>query len=150
MDELVAYSERRVRAGIAALPDGRYEASELLETADGELELRVAVTVAGDELELDFAGTAPQHDGNLNCPLAVTDVGLPVRRPRCLTDPDVPASAGALVAGHRARAGGLPRQRTSARRGRRRATSRRRAGSSTCSSAPSRRPCRCRRRARGR
>ena len=33
MEELVAYSERRVRAGIAALPDGRYEATELLESA---------------------------------------------------------------------------------------------------------------------
>ena len=96
MDELVAYSERRVRAGIAALPDGRYEASELLETADGELELRVAVTVEGDELELDFAGTAPQHDGNLNCPLAVTTSAC-LFVVRALTDPDVPASAGALV-----------------------------------------------------
>ena len=96
MGELVAYSERRVRAGIAALPDGRYEASELLETADGELELRVAVTVAGDELELDFAGTAPQHDGNLNCPLAVTTSAC-LFVVRALTDPDVPASAGALV-----------------------------------------------------
>ncbi len=96
MDELVAYSERRVRAGIAALPDGRYEATELLETADGELELRVAVTVAGDELELDFAGTAPQHDGNLNCPLAVTTSAC-LFVVRALTDPDVPASAGALV-----------------------------------------------------
>ena len=96
MDELVAYSERRVRAGIAALPDGRYEAAELLETADGELELRVAATVAGDELELDFAGTAPQHDGNLNCPLAVTTSAC-LFVVRALTDPDVPASAGALV-----------------------------------------------------
>ena len=96
MDELVAYSERRVRAGIAALPDGRYEASERLETADGELELRVAVTVAGEELELDFAGTAPQHDGNLNCPLAVTTSAC-LFVVRALTDPDVPASAGALV-----------------------------------------------------
>jgi N-methylhydantoinase B len=96
MDELVAYSERRVRAGIAELPDGRYEAIERLETADGELELRVAVTVAGDELELDFAGTAPQHDGNLNCPLAVTTSAC-LFVVRALTDPDVPASAGALV-----------------------------------------------------
>jgi len=94
--ELVDYSERRVRAGIAALPDGRFEASELLETADGELELRVAATVAGDELELDFAGTAPQHEGNLNCPLAVTTSAC-LFVVRALTDPDVPASAGALV-----------------------------------------------------
>jgi N-methylhydantoinase B len=96
MAELVAYSERRVRAGIEALPDGRYEASELLETSDGELELRVAATVAGDELELDFSGTAAQHDGNLNCPLAVT-VSACLFVVRALTDPDVPASAGALV-----------------------------------------------------
>jgi N-methylhydantoinase B len=95
MDELIAYSERRVRAGIAALPDGRYEASDVLETADGELELRVAATVAGDELELDFGGTAPQHDGNLNCPLAVTASAC-LFVVRVLTDPDVPASAGAL------------------------------------------------------
>jgi len=95
MDELVAYSERRVRAGIAALPDGRYEAVERLEIPDGELELRCAVTIAGDELEIDFAGTAPQHEGNLNCPLAVT-VSACLFVVRCLTDPDVPASAGAL------------------------------------------------------
>jgi N-methylhydantoinase B len=96
MEELVAYSERRVRAGIAALPDGRYEATELLETADGELELRAAVTVAGDEVEVDFTGTAEQHDGNLNCPLAVTTSAC-LFVVRALTDPDVPASAGALV-----------------------------------------------------
>ncbi|HEY8103891.1 MAG TPA: hydantoinase B/oxoprolinase family protein, partial [Gaiellaceae bacterium] len=35
MEELLAYSERRVRAGIAALPDGRYEAADLLETNEG-------------------------------------------------------------------------------------------------------------------
>jgi N-methylhydantoinase B len=96
MNELLAYSERVVRAGIAALPDGRYEAADVLETAEGELELRVAVTVAGDELAVDFAGSAPQHGGNLNCP-------LPVARSatyfvvRCLTEPDVPASAGAFA-----------------------------------------------------
>jgi N-methylhydantoinase B len=107
MDELVAYSERRVRAGIAALPDGRYDATERLETADGELELRVAVSVEGDELDLDFAGTAAQHDGNLNCPLAVTTSAC-LFVVRALTDPDVPASAGALVpVTVRARAGCL-------------------------------------------
>src|SRR2546423_6114395 len=53
MDELHAYSERRVRAGIGALPDGRWEARDVLEAADGgELELRVVAEVAGDEIVL--------------------------------------------------------------------------------------------------
>src|SRR5262249_54534056 len=72
MSEPLAYSERRVRAGIAELPDGRYEADDTLEAPEGELALRVAVTVRGDELDVDFGGTAAQHAGNLNCPLAVT------------------------------------------------------------------------------
>jgi N-methylhydantoinase B len=96
MDELLAYSERVVRAGIARLPDGRFEASDVLEAVEGELEVRAAVTVAGDEFEVDFAGTAAQHDGNLNCPLSVTRSAT-YFVVRCLTDPDVPASAGAFA-----------------------------------------------------
>jgi N-methylhydantoinase B len=97
MDALHAYSERVVRAGIAALPDGRHEAEDVLEPADGgELRIRVAVTVRGDELEIDFAGTSPQHEGNLNCPLAVAR-SASYFVVRCLTDPDVPASGGAYA-----------------------------------------------------
>jgi N-methylhydantoinase B len=96
MDELFAYSERRVRAAIAALPDGTYEASDALEAREGELEIRAAVTIAGDEVEIDFAGTAAQHGGNLNCPLAVTR-SASYFVVRCLTDPDVPASGGAFA-----------------------------------------------------
>jgi N-methylhydantoinase B len=96
MDELFAYSERIVRAGIEALPDGRFEAEDVLEPAAGELTIRVAVTVAGDELELDFAGTSPQHGGNLNCPLAVTRSAA-YFVVRCLAAPDVPASGGAYA-----------------------------------------------------
>jgi N-methylhydantoinase B len=99
MDELHAYSERRVRAGIATLPDGRFEAADVLEAPEGELELRAAVTVAGDEIEIDFAGTAPQHPGNLNCPLSVTR-SASYFVVRCLVDPDVPASGGAFVPVH--------------------------------------------------
>jgi N-methylhydantoinase B len=99
MEELIAYSERRVRAAIAALPDGTYRARDVLETADAELELRAAVTISGDEVEIDFAGSAAQHAGNLNCPLAVTESACAFVV-RVLTDPDVPASAGALAPLH--------------------------------------------------
>ena len=97
MDELYAYSERVVRAGIARLPDGRYTALDVLEAAEGELELRVAVTIAGDGIEIDFDGTVPQHRGNLNCPLSVTRSAC-FYVVRCLTEPDVPASGGAFAA----------------------------------------------------
>jgi N-methylhydantoinase B len=96
MDELYAYSERRVRAALGTLPDGRYEAADTLEAPAGELVIRATVTVAGDAVEIDFAGTSPQHDGNLNCPLAVTR-SASYFVVRCLTDPDVPASGGAFA-----------------------------------------------------
>ena len=44
MDELHAYSERAVRAAIAQLPDGRYEADDVLEPVEGELRIHAAVT----------------------------------------------------------------------------------------------------------
>jgi N-methylhydantoinase B len=96
MDELYAYSERIVRAAVAGLPDGRYEGADVLETGHGELEIRAAVTVSGEGIEIDFAGTAPQHDGNLNCPLAVTRSAC-YFVVRCLTAPDLPASGGAFA-----------------------------------------------------
>jgi N-methylhydantoinase B len=97
MDELHDYSERIVRAAIARLPDGRFEATDVLEAAGGgELWIRVVLTISGEELELDFGGSAPQHDGNLNCPLAVTRSAC-YFVVRCLTDPDAPASGGAFA-----------------------------------------------------
>jgi N-methylhydantoinase B len=95
-DELLRYSERVVRAGLARIPDGRYEAEDVLEAAEGELTIRVAANVSGEEVELDFAGTASQHGGNLNCPLAVTRSAC-YFVVRCLTEPDLPASGGAFA-----------------------------------------------------
>ena len=61
-----------------------------------ELELHAAVTVADDAIAIDFTGTSPQHDGNLNCPLAVTRSAC-FYVVRVLVDPDVPASGGAFA-----------------------------------------------------
>jgi len=96
MSELLAYSERVVRAALRELPDGRYEGADALETREGLLEIRAAATIAGDSIEIDFAGTAPQHAGNLNCPLAVTRSAC-FYVVRCLTAPDLPASGGAFA-----------------------------------------------------
>ncbi|MDW5594142.1 hydantoinase B/oxoprolinase family protein [Conexibacter stalactiti] len=94
MAEVLDYAERRARACIAALPDGVLHAEDVLEGADGDIPLRLRATVAGDRLVLDFSGSAAQHDGNLNCPLAVTRSAC-YFAVRVLTDPDIPPSAGA-------------------------------------------------------
>ena len=96
MDELFAHSERIVRARLTALPDGTFEAADVLEAATGELEIRACVTIAGDGISFDFAGTTAQHDGNLNCPLSVTRSAC-YFVVRCLTAPDLPASGGAFA-----------------------------------------------------
>jgi N-methylhydantoinase B len=96
MDELYAYSERMVRAAISRLPDGRWSAEDVVEAVEGELSIRCTVEVRGDEVSVDFAGTAAQHAGNLNCPLAVTRSAC-YFVVRCLTEPDLPASGGAFA-----------------------------------------------------
>jgi N-methylhydantoinase B len=88
------YAERRTRACIAALADGEYMARDVLEAREGDLELTLTATVRGDALTLDFGGSAAQHEGNLNCPLAVTR-SASYFAVRVLTDPDIPPSAGA-------------------------------------------------------
>jgi N-methylhydantoinase B len=88
------YAERRTRSCLEELEDGEREAVDVLETPAGDLELRLTATVTGDELVLDFAGSAGQYDGNLNCPLAVTRSAC-LFAVRVLTDPDIPPSAGA-------------------------------------------------------
>jgi len=98
MAEILAYTERRTRAALAELPDGVYRAEDVLEADwDGEerdLRLRLEATIEGDSLRLDFSGTDPQVEGNLNCPLSVTKSAA-FFAVRVLTDPDAPPSAGA-------------------------------------------------------
>ena len=94
MDETIDYAERRMRACLAALPDGTRHARDVLEAREGDLELRLQATVRGDELTLDFSGSAAQHGGNLNCPLSVTRSACWFAV-RVLTDPDIPPTAGA-------------------------------------------------------
>jgi N-methylhydantoinase B len=94
MAETIDYAERRMRACLAELPDGTRRAEDVLEAREGDLRLVLEATVDGDELTLDFSGSAPQHGGNLNCPLSVTRSACWFAV-RVLTDPDIPPAAGA-------------------------------------------------------
>ncbi|RMG21683.1 MAG: hydantoinase B/oxoprolinase family protein [Deltaproteobacteria bacterium] len=95
---LHAHAERAMRAVIAALPDGLYEAQDLLDDDGlGHLDLRVAVSirVEGDHLSVDFTGTAPQCAGPVNAVRAIA-VSATLYVLRCLAPEEVPASSGLL------------------------------------------------------
>jgi N-methylhydantoinase B len=98
MAEILAYGERRTRAALTELPDGTYQAEDVLEAdwdgSERDLVLRLEATIAGDSLRLDFSGSEEQVEGNLNCPLSVTKSAA-FFAVRVLTDPDAPPSAGA-------------------------------------------------------
>ncbi len=94
MEEVLDYAERRTRACIGAMEDGVREAEDVLEAAEGDLGLRLRAGVSGETMVLDFTGSAGQHGGNLNCPLAVT-MSACWFAVRVLSDPDIPPSAGA-------------------------------------------------------
>jgi N-methylhydantoinase B len=95
-DEVLAYTERRTRAVLRALPDGVYRAATEVEgdgVTDADLPIVCAATIDGDRIHFDFAGTAAATAGNVNCPLAVTRSAC-LFALRVLLADDVPTNAG--------------------------------------------------------
>ena len=98
MDEMLAYSERRMRAAIAAAPDGTWRGEAWLDddgTGDDPVPVRATVTIRGDSIAVDFAGTAAQAPTNLNNPFASTSSSAIACIKAVLTDPDIPFNEGA-------------------------------------------------------
>jgi N-methylhydantoinase B len=94
MAEIMDYSERRMRAAIAEMPRGVYEASDYMEDVPGtgQAEIRVKVTV-GDGVTFDYAGTSPQVEAPINAPLGVTIAGIYYTL-ITVTDPTIPVNDG--------------------------------------------------------
>mgnify|MGYP003649489903 FL=1 len=97
MSELLDYSERRVRAGILAAPDGVYHGEAAMDddgVGDQPVWLRCTVTIKGDALTVDFAGTDAQVATNVNCPFASTLAAALSCVKSVLTAPDIPFNEG--------------------------------------------------------
>ena len=95
-DAVIEYSSDRIRTELESVPDGVYQASDILEgdgITDDDIAIEVTATVDGDELNVDFSGTAPQVDGNLNAPLSVAKSAV-YFVVRCVTDPEIPPNHG--------------------------------------------------------
>ena len=96
LHDIIEHTERRTRAEIAALPDGSWSFSDYID-GDGirpePIEIRVRVTIAGDQFSADFAGTSPQATGSINPNLPYTTSAVYAVL-KTLTDPAIDANAG--------------------------------------------------------
>jgi N-methylhydantoinase B len=90
-------SERRLRDKIRALPDGEYVYEDYLEFfPDGRFDpvlMRLILTIQGDEIIADFAGSNPQVPGVVNSTLATTGAGVLVAI-KSAVDPEGPINHG--------------------------------------------------------
>ena len=88
----IEYAERRMRAALAAFPDGTHS---FVDALDDGTPICCQVSVRGDSIEFDFAGSGAQQVGNTNAVRAVT-VSAVAFALRNATDATIPASGGAL------------------------------------------------------
>ena len=87
-------TERAVRAGISALPDGAYEAEQWCDGVDEPFRFRLRATVKGDSLEVEFLDVPPQlpqGGTNITYSILVSDLIYLIK---CILTPDVPGNDG--------------------------------------------------------
>jgi N-methylhydantoinase B len=95
MEEIMDYSERRMRAVISSMPKGVYESSDFMEDVPnvGLAEIRVKITIDVNCITFDYSGTCPQVEAPLNAPLGVTIAGIYYTL-ISVTDPTIPVNDG--------------------------------------------------------
>ena len=67
MDDVVDYTERRLRARLAELPDGTWRHRAYIEFGDQIYDCHVTLEKKGDHLTFDFGETADQAPAVINC-----------------------------------------------------------------------------------
>lgn len=92
------YAERLALSSLNEIPDGHYRFYDVMDDDGmGQQDIRIEVVVHAKQgrLHLDFAGTAPQVVGNINCPLSVAAAAA-FYVFRCLMPAQTPACAGSF------------------------------------------------------
>jgi len=101
MKELIAYSDRQMRARLKDLPAGRFTFEDFLEgdgISDDLLTIKATVEIKPEQgITVDFSGTSPQTKGSVNCTRAVT-MACVFYSLKCAIDPDLPSTGGTFKA----------------------------------------------------
>jgi N-methylhydantoinase B len=93
---LLDYSESRIRAGLRDMPDGTFSGVDWVDDdgfSDEPIKLQVNIHKRGDEVTVDFDGTAKQVKGNINCPIATVHAAVYYAL-IAVIDPHVPPNSG--------------------------------------------------------
>jgi len=96
IEAVMDYSEKMMRTEIDKMLEGRYEAVDCLEdtgVSDEAVKIKVAVTIRGSNLKIDYTGTDSQVDGPINAVWGVTLSGVYYTL-KCVTDPMIPTNNG--------------------------------------------------------
>jgi N-methylhydantoinase B len=97
-DEIISRTEKRMRAAIAKIPDGRYSFTDVMDDdgmGNSDIPIALRIDVKGDRIRFDFSGTSKQVTGNINVTLNATQAAV-CYTIKSLLDPDVPNNQGML------------------------------------------------------
>lgn len=97
--EIHARSEKAMRDAIRALPDGEYRHHAVSDGLDQPVKLAITLTVKGDEIEVDYAGTDGQVPRSINVCLAYT-IAYTCYGLRAVLLPNVPNNEGVMAPIH--------------------------------------------------
>lgn len=98
VEEILAYSDRRMSAELEAMPDGEYEGEGWVDS-DGidalNIPVRAKVRIEGDQVTVDFSDSGPQAKGGANSTYATTMAAGAVPFLYYI-DPDIPHNHGCI------------------------------------------------------
>jgi len=92
-DELFGRSERAMREAIRAVPNGTYRYGFRTDGVDVPYDFKIALTIRGDEITADYAGTSSQQPRAINCVYAYT-YAMTAYALRCALLPALPNNEG--------------------------------------------------------
>jgi N-methylhydantoinase B len=97
IQEMYVYSERITRLAIEKMPDGTWTAEDFIDDngidLDKPIPIKVAITIKGSDITLDFSGSAHEQNGPMNG-LWVTTLSAARVAVKALTTPKLPANEG--------------------------------------------------------
>jgi N-methylhydantoinase B len=97
-DAIIGYADRRMSAEILEMPDGVYTGEGWIDS-DGvdvvDIPIRVKVTIAGDQIEVDYSGSGGQAQGGVNGSFATSSAAGAVPFLYYI-DPDIPHNQGVI------------------------------------------------------